>query len=111
MPGFGRFWGKRRGWIMLAQLGIFVSMATMGLTASDQNLGITALFAVQSRGTAGIGKIVGPRTSLWLGGIALLGMENGERRVGRRTVARGRSSGPVERRGSHPFDSEDRRAC
>lgn len=46
VPGFGRFWGKRRGWIMLAQLGIFVSMATMGLTASDQNLGITALFAV-----------------------------------------------------------------
>jgi PAT family beta-lactamase induction signal transducer AmpG len=46
VPGFGRFWGKRRGWIMLAQLGIFVSMATMGLTSSDENLGITALFAV-----------------------------------------------------------------
>jgi PAT family beta-lactamase induction signal transducer AmpG len=46
VPGFGRFWGKRRGWIMLAQLGIFVSMATMGLTSSDQNLGLTALFAV-----------------------------------------------------------------
>jgi PAT family beta-lactamase induction signal transducer AmpG len=46
VPGFGRFWGKRRGWIMLAQLGIFVSMATMGLTSSDQNLGVTALFAV-----------------------------------------------------------------
>ena len=46
VPGFGRFWGKRRGWIMLAQLGIFTSMATMGLTSSDQNLGITALFAV-----------------------------------------------------------------
>lgn len=46
VPGFGRFWGKRRGWIMLAQLGIFVSMATMGLLSSDQNLGLTALFAV-----------------------------------------------------------------
>jgi PAT family beta-lactamase induction signal transducer AmpG len=46
VPGFGRFWGKRPGWIMLAQLGIFVSMATMGLTSSDENLGITALFAV-----------------------------------------------------------------
>ena len=46
VPGFSRFWGKRRGWIMLAQLGIFVSMAVMGLTSSDQNLGITALFAV-----------------------------------------------------------------
>ncbi|HEX9933282.1 MAG TPA: permease [Allosphingosinicella sp.] len=46
VPGFGRFWGKRRGWIMLAQLGIFTSMATMGLTSSDRNLGITALFAV-----------------------------------------------------------------
>ncbi|HEY5710379.1 MAG TPA: permease [Allosphingosinicella sp.] len=46
VPGFGRFWGKRRGWIMLAQLGIFVSMAVMGLTSSDANLGITALFAV-----------------------------------------------------------------
>ena len=46
VPGFGRFWGKRRGWIMLAQLGIFVSMAMMGLISSDANLGITALFAV-----------------------------------------------------------------
>jgi PAT family beta-lactamase induction signal transducer AmpG len=46
VPGFGRFWGKRRGWIMLAQLGIFTSMAAMGLTSSDRNLGVTALFAV-----------------------------------------------------------------
>ena len=46
VPGFGRFWGKRRGWIMLAQLGIFVSMAAMGLTSSDRNLAVTALFAV-----------------------------------------------------------------
>jgi PAT family beta-lactamase induction signal transducer AmpG len=46
VPGFGRFWGKRRGWIMLSQLGIFTAMVTMGLTASDDNLWITALFAV-----------------------------------------------------------------
>jgi PAT family beta-lactamase induction signal transducer AmpG len=46
VPGFGRYWGKRRGWIMLAQLGIFTSMAAMALTSSDRNLGITALFAV-----------------------------------------------------------------
>jgi MFS transporter, PAT family, beta-lactamase induction signal transducer AmpG len=46
IPGFGRCWGKRRGWIMLAQLGIFTSLVAMGLTSSDSNLGITALFAV-----------------------------------------------------------------
>jgi PAT family beta-lactamase induction signal transducer AmpG len=46
VPGFGRFWGKRRGWIMLAQLGIFTSMVAMGLASSDSNLGVTALFAV-----------------------------------------------------------------
>jgi PAT family beta-lactamase induction signal transducer AmpG len=46
VPGFGRFWGKRRGWIMLAQLGIFLSMAAMGLASSDADLGVTALFAV-----------------------------------------------------------------
>src|SRR5690349_18230914 len=46
VPGFGRFWGKRRGWIMLAQLGIFVSMAAMAFTSSDSNLPVTALFAV-----------------------------------------------------------------
>jgi PAT family beta-lactamase induction signal transducer AmpG len=46
VPGFGRFWGKRRGWIMLAQLGIFTSLVMMALTSSDQSLAITALFAV-----------------------------------------------------------------
>ena len=45
-PGFARFWGKRRGWIMLSQLGIFASMAAMGFTSSDANLAVTALFAV-----------------------------------------------------------------
>ena len=46
VPGFGRFWGKRRGWIMLSQLGIFSSMLAMTLTASDASLAVTALFAV-----------------------------------------------------------------
>ncbi|WP_374943227.1 permease [Sphingomonas sp.] len=46
VPGFARFWGKRRGWIMLAQLGIVTSTAAMALTASDRSLGVTALFAV-----------------------------------------------------------------
>ncbi len=46
VPGFARFWGKRRGWIMLAQLGIFTSMAAMAATAGAANLAITALFAV-----------------------------------------------------------------
>jgi MFS transporter, PAT family, beta-lactamase induction signal transducer AmpG len=46
VPGFGRFWGKRRGWIMLSQLGIFAAMVAMAFTASDANLPLTALFAV-----------------------------------------------------------------
>jgi len=46
VPGFGRYWGKRRGWIMLSQLGIFSSLVVMAFTSSDESLGITALFAV-----------------------------------------------------------------
>lgn len=46
VPGFGRFWGKRRGWIMLAQLGIVTAMAAMAWTADDASLAVTALFAV-----------------------------------------------------------------
>ena len=46
VPGFARRWGKRRGWIMLAQLGIVTSMAAMAWTASDASLAVTALFAV-----------------------------------------------------------------
>ncbi|RYD48422.1 MAG: permease [Sphingomonadales bacterium] len=46
VPGFARFWGKRRGWIMLSQLGIFTSMLAMALTSSDGNLWVTALWAV-----------------------------------------------------------------
>ncbi|UUL82954.1 MFS transporter [Sphingomonas qomolangmaensis] len=46
VPGFARFWGKRRGWVLLSQLGIFSAMVGMALTAGDQSLGVTALFAV-----------------------------------------------------------------
>ena len=46
VPGFGAVWGKRRGWIMLAQLGIFLSTAAMAFTSSDTNLWATAFFAV-----------------------------------------------------------------
>ena len=46
VPGFARFWGKRRGWIMLAQLGIVSSTAAMAWTSDDRSLGVTALFAV-----------------------------------------------------------------
>lgn len=43
VPGFARFWGKRRGWIMLAQLGIAASLAACAFTASDRNLPLVAL--------------------------------------------------------------------
>jgi PAT family beta-lactamase induction signal transducer AmpG len=46
VPGFGRFWGKRRGWIMLSQLGIFTALVAMAFTAADRSLAVTALFAV-----------------------------------------------------------------
>jgi MFS transporter, PAT family, beta-lactamase induction signal transducer AmpG len=46
VPGFARFFGKRRGWILLAQLGIFSSMLAMALFDSDASLPLTALFAV-----------------------------------------------------------------
>jgi PAT family beta-lactamase induction signal transducer AmpG len=46
VPGFTRFWGRRRGWIMLSQLGIFSALVVMAFTAADESLAITALFAV-----------------------------------------------------------------
>ena len=46
VPGFGRIWGRRRGWIMLSQLGIFTAMVGMAFTSSDASLPLTALFAV-----------------------------------------------------------------
>jgi PAT family beta-lactamase induction signal transducer AmpG len=47
VPGFGRFWGKKRGWIMLSQLGIFTALVAMAFTAADSSLAVTALFAIQ----------------------------------------------------------------
>ncbi|MDV3458916.1 permease [Sphingomonas sp. HF-S4] len=46
VPGFARFCGKRRGWIMLSQLGIFTSMVAMAAFSDDASLPLTALFAV-----------------------------------------------------------------
>lgn len=46
VPGFSRFWGKRRGWIMLSQLGIFAAMVGMAFTSDDSNLPLVALFAI-----------------------------------------------------------------
>ena len=46
IPGFSRFWGKRRGWIMLSQLGIFTAMVGMAFTSDDTNLPLVALFAI-----------------------------------------------------------------
>ncbi len=46
VPGFARFWGKRRGWVLLSQLGIGTSLIAMALTAGDASLGVTALFAL-----------------------------------------------------------------
>ncbi|WP_375289511.1 permease [Qipengyuania sp.] len=46
VPGFSSFWGQRRGWIMLSQLGIFAAMVAMAFTADDTNLPLVALFAI-----------------------------------------------------------------
>lgn len=46
IPGFSRFFGRRRGWIMLSQLGIFTAMVAMALTSGDTSLPMTALFAI-----------------------------------------------------------------
>ena len=45
VPGFEACWGRRRAWIMLAQLGIASSLAAMAWTAADRSLAVTALFA------------------------------------------------------------------
>jgi PAT family beta-lactamase induction signal transducer AmpG len=46
VPGFARFYGKRLGWIMVSQLGIFLSMVAMAFTSADTNLPVVALYAV-----------------------------------------------------------------
>jgi PAT family beta-lactamase induction signal transducer AmpG len=45
VPGFSGFWGKRLGWIMLAQLGVVASLIGMAFTSADTNLPVVALFA------------------------------------------------------------------
>ena len=40
VPGFARFWGRRRGWIMLSQLGIFTAMVAMAFTSSASISGL-----------------------------------------------------------------------
>ncbi len=45
VPGFARFWGQRRSWLMLAQLGIAASLAAMAVTSDDASLPLTALLA------------------------------------------------------------------
>lgn len=45
VPGFARFWGQRRSWLMLAQLGIAASLVAMALTSDDASLPLTALLA------------------------------------------------------------------
>lgn len=46
IPGFGRFWGKRRSWILLAQLGTAVALVGMAFSNPDHDLPLTALWAV-----------------------------------------------------------------
>jgi len=46
VPGFSRFWGRRQGWVMISQLGIFLALVAMAGTADDQSLPLTALFAL-----------------------------------------------------------------
>ena len=45
VPGFAGLWGKRRGWIMLAQTGIVASTAALGLVGGTASLPVVALFA------------------------------------------------------------------
>ena len=46
VPGFARFFGKRLGWIMVSQIGIFLSMVAMAFTSADTNLPVVALYAM-----------------------------------------------------------------
>ena len=46
IPGFGRFWGRWRSWILLCQLGTVTSLVGLGWAAPDNNLAFTALWAV-----------------------------------------------------------------
>ncbi len=47
VPGFGRVWGRWRSWILLSQLGSVVALIGLAAADPDQNLAITALWALQ----------------------------------------------------------------
>jgi len=47
VPGFGRVWGRWRSWILLSQLGSVVALIGLAAANPDQNLAITALWALQ----------------------------------------------------------------
>lgn len=46
VPGFARGWGRRRGWILLSQLGIAAAITGLAFTHPDTSLAATALWAV-----------------------------------------------------------------
>src|SRR4051812_50207449 len=45
VPGFARFWGKRRGRVRVSQLGVFTSMGALGAASAGSALAVTPLFA------------------------------------------------------------------
>jgi len=47
IPGFGGVWGRWRSWILLSQLGVVVSLVGLAFADPDQNLALTALWALQ----------------------------------------------------------------
>ena len=44
-PGFSKVFGRRRAWIFVAQIGVAIGLAGIGLSDPTQNLGATALFS------------------------------------------------------------------
>lgn len=46
VPGFARFYGRRRSWILASQLGIAASIAALALTHPDASLPLTAFCAL-----------------------------------------------------------------
>lgn len=45
-PGFASFWGQRRSWILLSQLGIVSSIVGLAFVHPERNLPVTAFWAV-----------------------------------------------------------------
>ena len=44
-PGFARIFGRRRAWILVAQIGLVLALLGMGFSNPSENLGVTALFS------------------------------------------------------------------